>query len=97
MKVKGFIVEDDQGREFVLVCEQLTDRAAKMFALRGWQRRRLVPLQYTEQERRQIMAQVILTLNDLFVSLPSLYEDMDSTTFDAVEAELQLGEKLKAC
>ncbi|MDH5641692.1 MAG: hypothetical protein OEY28_10385 [Nitrospira sp.] len=92
MKVKGFIVEDNRGGEVVLVCEQPSDRSAKMFALRGWQRRRLVPLQYTEQERRQIVAQVLLTLNDLFLSLPSRYEDLERTSLDnAVEVTHVLG------
>jgi hypothetical protein len=42
----------------------------KTFALRGWQRRRLVPLQYTEQELRQIINSIAITLNDLFMSVP---------------------------
>lgn len=86
MKVKGFIFEDDQGREFVMVCEQLSDRSAKTFALRGWQRRRLVPLQYTEHEYRQIVSQVLLTLDDLYSSLASTSEDMDRTTFGKTDA-----------
>ena len=77
MKVKGFMVEDNKGREFVMVCEQLSDRPGKMFALRGWQRRRLVPLQYTEEEHQQIVAQVLLTLDDLFSGLPSVGGDTD--------------------
>jgi len=89
MKVKGFIFEDDQGREFVMVCEQLSDRSAKTFALRGWQRRRLVPLQYTEQEYRQIVAQVLLTLDDLYSSLASTCEDTGCTTFDKTDAAIQ--------
>lgn len=89
MKVRGFIVEDNQGREFVLVCEQLSDRSAKTFALRGWQRRRLVPLQYTEEEHRQIVAQVLVTLDDLFKSLPRLYEDVESTGIDKAATAME--------
>lgn len=88
MKVKGFIFEDDQGREVVMVCEQLFDRSAKMFALRGWQRRRLVPLQYTEDEYRQIVAQVLLTLDDLFASLPSVCADTDGVARAAAATQV---------
>jgi hypothetical protein len=70
MIVKGFIIEDDQGREVMMLCEQLHVRPVKTFVLRGWQRRRLVPLQYTEQELHQIINRVAITLNDLFMSLP---------------------------
>lgn len=70
MNVKGFIIEDDQGREVMMVCEQLQVGTVKTFALRGWQRRRLVPLQYTEQELHQIINSIAITLNDLFMSLP---------------------------
>lgn len=82
MNVKGFIMEDDQGREFMLVCEQPNARSAKAFSLRGWQRRRLVPLQYPEGEIRQIVAEVLLTLNDLFDSLPRVFEDIDHASSD---------------
>lgn len=82
MNVKGFIIEDDQGREFVMTVEQPHVRSAKTFALRGWQRRRLVPLQYTEPELRQIVAGVLVTLNDLFESLPRLVEGLGDAPSD---------------
>ena len=75
MNVKGFIIEDDQGREVMMVCEQLQVGPVKTFALRGWQRRRLVPLQYTEQELHQIINSIAVTLNDLFMSLPRSREE----------------------
>ncbi|MGE3978118.1 MAG: hypothetical protein AB7F94_11085 [Nitrospira sp.] len=74
MNVKGFIIADDQGREFVLLCDQPFGRSGRAFSLRGWQRLRLVPLQYTEQELRKIVDGVLTTLNDLFRSLPRLLE-----------------------
>ena len=74
MNVKGFIIEDDEGKEFVLLCEQPSGRAGRTFSLRGWQRLRLVPLQYTERELRKIVGGVLATLNDLFRSLPRLLE-----------------------
>ena len=77
MNVKGFIMEDDQGREFVVVCEPPYNRLGGTFFLRGWQRRRLVPLQYTERERRKIASGVLATLSDLFRSLPRLLEHSD--------------------
>ncbi|OQW32682.1 MAG: hypothetical protein A4E19_04795 [Nitrospira sp. SG-bin1] len=70
MHVKGFILEDDQGREFVLGCERSYTRIGQKFFLRGWQRRRLVPLQYTEGELRQIVGGVLVTLKELFETLP---------------------------
>jgi hypothetical protein len=76
MNVKGFIIEDDQGREFVLLCEQPLGRSERMFSLRGWQRLRLVPLQYTERELRKIVGGVLATLNDLFRSLPRLLDNL---------------------
>ena len=87
MNVKGFILEDDQGREFVVVCEQPYVRSAKTFALRGWQRRRLVPLQSTERELRQIVAEVLLALNDLFRSLPKFWGDMDEASPDKATSD----------
>ena len=78
MKLKGFILEDGQGREFVMVCERSHMRGRKTFALRGWQRRRLVPLHYTERELRQIIRGVMGTLNDLFKSLPRGFDGLDS-------------------
>jgi hypothetical protein len=41
MNVKGFIIEDDQEKEFVLLCEQPFGRSGRTFSLRGWQRLRL--------------------------------------------------------
>lgn len=70
MYVKGFILEDDQGREFVLGYERPYTQIGPKFFLRGWQRRRLIPLQYTERELRQIVGGVLVTLNELFETLP---------------------------
>ncbi len=72
MHVKGFILEDDQGREFVLGCERPGIQLGQKFFLRGWQRRRLVPLQYSERELRQIVGGVLITLKALFETLPRL-------------------------
>ena len=74
MNVKGFIIEDDQGREFVVVYEPPYRQLGGTFSLRGWQRRRLVPLQYTERELRTIASGVLAALHDLFRSLPRLLE-----------------------
>ena len=74
MNVKGFILEDDQGREFVVVCEPPYKQLGGTFSLRGWQRRRLVPLQYTEGELQTIAGGVQAALQGLFKSLPSLLE-----------------------
>jgi hypothetical protein len=82
MNVKGVIIEDEQGREFVLMCEQPSGRGGRIFSLRGWQRRRLVPLQYTELERRKIVGGVLATLNDLFRSLPRLVEHLPGVSPD---------------
>ncbi|NGZ98140.1 MAG: hypothetical protein CV089_18770 [Nitrospira sp. WS110] len=46
----------------------------KIFALRGWQRRRLVPIHHTERELRQIVGGVVIELNDLFDILPRRLE-----------------------
>ncbi len=77
MHLKGFILEDGQGREFVMVCERPHMPVRKMFALRGWQRRRLVPVHHTEHELRQIVGGVVIELNDLFGSLPRHLEHGD--------------------
>lgn len=70
MNVKGFLMEDDHGQEFVVVCEQRHGQPGKVFALRGWQRRRMVPLRYAGPElRRHIAGRVLGTLNDLFQRL----------------------------
>ena len=77
IKVKGFIFEDDQGREFVMACDLPHVESARTFELRGWQRRRLVPLKYTEREFRQIVAEMLFTLNDVLTSLQEVAGDMD--------------------
>lgn len=77
MNLTGFIFEDGQGREFVMVCGRSHMRLGKTFAIRGWQRRRLVPLHYTERELRQIVAGVMVTLNDLFKNLPRIVEGLE--------------------
>ncbi len=82
MNVKGVIIEDNQGRELVVVCNRSHSGWAKVFALRGWQRRRLVPLQYTERELREVARGVLDTLNDLFKRLPTLSKDVDDASSD---------------
>lgn len=77
MHLKGFILEDGQGREFVMVCERPHLQLRKIFALRGWQRRRLVPVHHTEHELRQIVGGVVIALNDLFGNLPRRLEHVD--------------------
>lgn len=67
MTVKGFLLEDDQGKELVMVCEKPRTASWKTFALRGWQRQRLVPLRCTELELRRVVGAVVSTLRDLFV------------------------------
>lgn len=67
MNVKGFIIEDDQGRELVMMCQQPYAAWGKIFALKGWQRRRLVPLRCTEPEFRRMVGGVLTTLHDLFI------------------------------
>jgi hypothetical protein len=70
MYVKGFIIEDDQGRDIVALCEPPYAQPAKTFSIRGWQRLRLVPLRHTKQEYRQIVGVVETTLHDLLDHLP---------------------------
>lgn len=36
MQVTGFLLEDDQGQEFVVVCEKLWTQPEQVFALRSW-------------------------------------------------------------
>lgn len=75
MNVKGFLMEDEHGQEFVVVCEKPHGQPGKVFSLRGWQRRRMVPLQYAGPElRRHITGGVLSTLNDLFQRLQRLSE-----------------------
>lgn len=78
MNVKGFILEDDHGREFVMVCEKPYLKPGRTFSLRGWQRRRLVPLQYSERELRRIVAGVLVTLDDLLKSLPRVSDSVET-------------------
>ena len=75
MHVKGFLMEDEQGQEFVVVCETPYRQPRKAFALRGWQRRRMVPLQHTGQELRHMARGVRSTLNDLLQNLPRACEE----------------------
>jgi hypothetical protein len=76
MDIKGFIMEDDHGQQFVVVCEKPYRQSGKAFALRGWQRRRMVPLQHTGQELRHMTRGVRSALNDLLQSLPKVREDV---------------------
>lgn len=69
MNVKGFILEDDQGREFVMGYERPYAQPGRTFLLRGWQRRRLIPLQYSEREARHVTAEALVALDDLFSAL----------------------------
>jgi hypothetical protein len=88
MNVKGFILEDDQGREFVMGCEQPHAKLGRMFLLRGWQRRRLVPLRYSEREGGHIVREALIALNELFGDL--LMQGRDRT-----ECELQVSKSLE--
>lgn len=81
MHVKGFILEDDQGREFVLGCERRATQIGQTFFLRGWQRRRLVPLQYSERELREIVGGILVTLEELFETLPRFSGKRDHNVF----------------
>ena len=51
----------------------------RTFSLRGWQRRRLVPLHHTERESQEIVAGVLPTQNHLFTSPPRFAEEADDT------------------
>lgn len=95
MNLKGFILEDGQGREFVVMCEQPHMRLRKIFALRGWQRRRLVPLQYTEQELRHIVGGVIGTLNDLLKGCQKGFEVLDDTSSVKASAVMHVSRKIR--
>ncbi len=74
MNVKGFLMEDDHGQEFVVMCEKPDGLPGKVFALRGWQRRRMIPLRYAGPELRQLTGGVLNTLYDLFERLPRVLE-----------------------
>jgi len=82
MKVKGFLIQDGQGKEFMVTCRQPYAGSRTIFSLRGWQRRRLIPLQCTEQELRQIVAGALLTLNDLFLNLPRFITNTNESSCD---------------
>lgn len=86
MYVKGFIIEDDQGREIVALCEPPYARPAKTFSIRGWQRLRLVPLRHTKREYRQIVGGVEATLHELLDHLPRFSEGVDALPSDEVGA-----------
>jgi hypothetical protein len=76
MQVKGFLMEDDAGQEFVVVCEEPHGQPGHAFALRGWQRRRMVPLPWTGSELRQLTGGVRSTLTDLVHRLSTVSEDV---------------------
>lgn len=65
MQIKGLIMEDSQGKEFVMVCDSPANPKGKIFSLSGWQRRRLVPLRYTEREHQQVVTAALLSLSHL--------------------------------
>ena len=79
MNVKGFILEDDRGREFVMGCEGPDAQLGRRFLLRGWQRRRLIPLQYSEREARHIVGEALMALDDLFNALLKRCHDQTVT------------------
>lgn len=69
MHIKGLIMEDSQGKEFVMLCDSPENSMGKIFSLRGWQRRRLVPLRYTERERQQVVTATLLSLSHLLENI----------------------------
>ena len=69
MNVKGFILEYDKGREFVMGCERPYAQIGRTFLLQRWQRRRLIPLQYSEREARHVVGEALMALDDLFTAL----------------------------
>lgn len=79
MKVKGFILEDDQGREFVMGWERPYAQIGRTFLLQGWQRRRLIPLQYSERETRHVVGEALMALDDLFTTLHKRYHKQTIT------------------
>lgn len=86
MNVKGFILEDDQGREFVMGCERHHAQGERTFLLRGWQRRRMIPLPYSERETRHIAGEALMALNDLFGALLKRCHDQTITARFAEKA-----------
>ncbi|OQW32632.1 MAG: hypothetical protein A4E19_04515 [Nitrospira sp. SG-bin1] len=79
MNVKGFILEDNQGRELVMGCERPYTRIRGTYFLRGWQRRRLIPLRYSERELRQIVGEVLIALDDLSNNLLAMHSNRTVT------------------
>ncbi|HRI37271.1 MAG TPA: hypothetical protein PLO50_01815 [Nitrospira sp.] len=79
MNVKGFILEDDQGREFVMGWERPYAQIGRTFLLHGWQRRRLIPLQYSEREARHAVGEALMALDDLFTTLRKRCHDQTIT------------------
>jgi hypothetical protein len=86
MYVKGFIIEDNQGREIVALCEPPYAQPAKTFSIRGWQRLRLVPLRHTKREYRQIVGDVEATLHDLLDHLPRFREGDEAPSHEIAGA-----------
>ncbi|MGE0467777.1 MAG: hypothetical protein AB7L09_08915 [Nitrospira sp.] len=70
LQIKGLIMEDSEGKEFVMVCDSPSNPMGKVFSLSGWQRRRLVPLRHTEREHQQIVTAALLALNHLLENIP---------------------------
>ncbi len=75
MNVKGLILEDDQGREFVMEYTRPRAELGRLFQLRGWQRRRLVPLRSSEREVRYLIGEALQAVDDLVKKLPMLSHD----------------------
>lgn len=71
MHFTGILLEDKQGREFVMMCLSSKKPLGKTFQLRGWQRRRLIPFRPTEEESKEIMAKVRGALNSMGSKSPS--------------------------
>lgn len=94
MHVKGFILEDDQGREFVLECERPYAQVGQRYFIRGWQRRRLVPLPYTEEELRKIVRGVLGTLHELFEALPLFLGQQENHFSRGCASSAEGGEKI---
>lgn len=65
MQMKGLILEDDQGREFLMGYERPSRQLEPLYAIRGWQRRRLVPVRYSDHELRQLIRDVLIALDNL--------------------------------
>lgn len=86
MYVKGFIIEDDRGREIVALCEPPYAKPAKTFSIRGWQRLRLIPLRHTKREYREIVGGVEATLHDLLDRFPRFSEEEEAPSPDKVGA-----------